>query len=642
MASKRETINKSLSSIDAALTIVKNFPSLKSANGDVDISVSGFLMECFKKTVGYNVLLNILAKYIAYVLPEVEIVIKGAILAQLKNYLSCSLNPLITDEILRDGVTLDMRNVDMTGIFGTSPLDNNVGKYFYFGCDDFKYPDQVINSVDMDCLLWYMKNRAKYKERYAWGKTPITKPSENKKQTKKDGVCTFEYSERAGQVSDAYGQTMDQQTAFNNCLHLFIGNACSIDDNVRIAAINKLKAEREAVQERLDKIDADNTKIDELKSDKSKQESDFTQKKITKGQYDANIANDDRQITDLENEIATLQAQNAQSARDQINMEQDIAASYRNGTFRTDPKLNYYYKRPIFEWNFDYVNSLKLFDAKVVAAQLIDALTGCLSISLKRSRKQMEVKQQIERMTNAIVESDDAAVSDCFFSFSNDEYNEAERKTEKLKQMQHVASDGSTTGTPIDTKQLVGTLDGIKSTSTAVESQSIISNALESVSGMTSSSSYSQGNKGGINFGIKANFIENLINGLMQVITTAVLSPKFFVLILANAKMSGEATNFALKDFISMYKQMISGILRTVRDSLLDYLKKELLKFIGELAASVALKVVIEQAQYLVELLRKIFACFRKRKKRKGDEQIDDWTPDDVTADIDSPKNSSC
>lgn len=647
MASKKETVNKTLSSIDAALTIVNKFPSLKSGNIDADINISGFLMECFKRTAGYNFIINLLSKYIAFVLPAVEMTIKGAILAQLKNFISCSINPFITEEIIRDGVTLDMRNVDMTGILGTNPLDQSVGKYFYFGCEGFRYPDEVIDSEDMDCLLWYMKNRAKYKERHAWGKNPKDKPSEDKKQTKKDGVCTFEFSERAGQVTDAYGQTMEQQTPYNNCLHVYIGNTCQIDVQERVAAINNLKAEKQNVQDRMDKINEDQSKIDELTADLSKQEDDFTTKKIDKAKYDANVNNDQTQIDALNAEILNLQQQNAASAGVQAGLEQTIAESYRNGTYRTDPKLNYYYHRPLFEWNFDYVNSLKLFDSKVVAAQLIDALTGCLSFHLHPSRKQMEVKQQIQRMVESIVNDDSAVVSDCFFSFDNSQYAEAERSTERIKQKQFVASDGTTQGVRLKPDELLSRLDSIQATSSQAEVQDTIGNALD-YAGTLSSNSSTQSDQSGqlsINAGFKANFIENLLNALMNVITSAVLSPKFFVLILVNSKIAGMATNFSLADFIAMYKQMITGILRTVRDSLLDFLKKELLKIIGNLAAGVALKVVIEQAQYLVELLRKIFACFRKRRKGKGDEDIDDWTPDDVSADIDntdSPKNAGC
>ena len=78
---------------------------------------------------------------------------------------------------------------------------------------------------------------------------------------------------------------------------------------------------------------------------------------------------------------------------------------------------NYYYRKTLIEFNYDYITSLKLFDSKVVAAQLLDQLTGLLNIHLNLSYARQLIKNETLKMVRDIVESDDLVVSDCFFTF---------------------------------------------------------------------------------------------------------------------------------------------------------------------------------------------------------------------------------
>ena len=84
---------------------------------------------------------------------------------------------------------------------------------------------------------------------------------------------------------------------------------------------------------------------------------------------------------------------------------------------------NYYYRKTLIEFNYDYITSLKLFDSKVVAAQLLDQLTGLLNIDLSISYARQLIKNETLKMVQDIVESDDSVVSDCFFTFSNSDYD---------------------------------------------------------------------------------------------------------------------------------------------------------------------------------------------------------------------------
>ena len=163
----------------------------------------------------------------------------------------------------------------------------------------------------------------------------------------------------------------------------------------------------------------------------------------------------------------------------------------------------------------------------------------------------------------------------------------------------------------IDAEKILASLNEIHDGSTKEEIKTIISGTLNEVSRMVSNSEYELTDKG--NFGIQMNFIENLLSNLAFVITSAVISPKLYLLIAINLQLLGGQSNFDLAAFVEMHKQMIAEIIRRIRDMIIDYLISELKKIIGRLAEEIGQKIAVEQMMYYKELLRRCIECFRRR-----------------------------
>ena len=107
------------------------------------------------------------------------------------------------------------------------------------------------------------------------------------------------------------------------------------------------------------------------------------------------------------------------------------------------------------------------------------------------------------------------------------------------------------------------------------------------------------------------NFIENLLSNLAYVITSAVVSPKLYLLLGINLQMLGSETNFDLAAFMEMHKQMIAAIIRAIRDALIQKLVEKLYKLVGYLAEEIGQKMSIEQILYYKDLLKKCIECFK-------------------------------
>ena len=130
--------NEALGIIDAAMTILNKFPGLDESSDNISVSFTTslnpftYLLELFKHTEGYDKLINILSKFIAFELPILEIAVKGILANTLKDMISCSVNPIITKDLLINGVVLSVDEISLIDSLRYSPLDARVGKYFYF------------------------------------------------------------------------------------------------------------------------------------------------------------------------------------------------------------------------------------------------------------------------------------------------------------------------------------------------------------------------------------------------------------------------------------------------------------------------------------------------------------------------------
>lgn len=647
MVNIKQVKDDALAVINGALTIIDKFPNLNSTNTLLSLDTSTnpftFLMDAFKNTAGYDTLIRILSNFIVYELDAVELAVKGILMSNVKNLISCSINPYIPDDLLREGIVFDLRQLDITDLLQTCPTDPKIGQYFYFGCEEMTKPDDTRLSEDFNAVLWYMKNRATKRE--VWKNERVNKengerPELGKKDKKIDGIITLEYNERAMGIKDALGNGMSIQTPFNNSIHVFIGNT---------DYVNK---DKDRCQERLDdktnKIAQAQEELENLQSDLTKKQNEIADlstsllvQTITYDEYMQQYLALNTEIDNIQNNINVKNEEITNLNTKYYNILDEYHEFLGKPKDYKPIEENYYYRKTLIEFNYDYITSLKLFDSKVVAAQLLDQLTGLLNIHLNLSYARQLIKNETLKMVRDIVESDDLVVSDCFFTFSNADYDAMLQKAEMNRSGLFSVNGEENSTVKIDPSTILENLNGISQSATQQEIQSIIEGSLTEISGTISDTSYEQTGK--VNFGVRMNFIENLLNHLACVITLSVLSPKVYLLILINLKTLGRETNFNLQDFIAMFKQLIASIIRSVRDQLIQYLVNELMKLLSDLASAVATKMAVEQAAYYARLIKRLIDCFsRKRDNRTLDFNIDRVEHADIIQEEEQPKNAEC
>lgn len=676
MANLKNTKENTLAVINSAITILNKMPALDQTNTTYSYNETSnpfeFLIDIFKSTTGYDALIDIISKFIALGLPALEAAVKAVLLSNIKNLLNCAINPMISDELLTDGVVFDLKQIDVMNILYYCPLDNtHIGHRYYFGCNDFEYPYQLERAGDFNAFLWYEKNMGinrsvwygvdpmkalVYDSTYTNGADyimqkpqqeapPLPLPNDGEKCKKGHGILTLDYHERPISLRNAIGGERYMQTPYNNCIQVFIGNVRPLitDANGFVIDEGEIHELQRSVQDRKNEIEKLTSEIDQLDIEIDDNDTNLERGEIGKDEWAVNYKRLSNKKNAKVDRLNILVDDNTEDTLRIRELESDYYAAIVNAGNNAYRNLtqNYYYHRTLIEFNTDYVMSLKLFDSKVVTAQLLDALTGCLSMDLNLSFEQLIIKNEVEKMVKAVIETDDAVISDCFFTFSNEQYDNLVHKAE-LMRAGLFTIDGEENGTyVIDPEAILSAIDGISKSASKEEIQSIISGSLKEISATLSESGPDEvQNK--FNFNVKIHFIENLLNNLAYVITSAIVSPKLYLLFEVNLKILGLQSNFSLTDFIDMHRKMIVDCIRAIRDQIIAYIVKELMKIIGELAERLALGYAIEQAEYYRTLIRSLIECFR-RNRGLLDFNIDNVDYADIyEEDLGEPRNDNC
>ena len=664
MADIKKTKDEALAIINAALTILDRFPEFDETNTNLSFNRSTnpfpFLMDLFKSTTGYNIFLKIISAFLATALPALEITVKGVLLSNIKNLLTCSLNPFITKELLLNGIVFDLRTLDLINMLSYCPLEK-LGQYYYFGCDGFTYTDELVKAGDFNAFLWHTKNKSL--RRQVWygvnsmtyedeeGNSTICQkdkgdpPSKGEKCKKSDGIITIQYCERPSSLRNSEGTGVSYlQTPHNHCLQVFLGNVQDTNLDIsrletEIANMDKAIVEKEAKIEELQaKLESIAIDLEELQKQYAEQIVDkeyYTSEYDSLTQEQGKLTNDIEELQSGKNGITSLVSEKLSL----ISQLKGKLANLDNGENYRTYQQNYYYKHTLIEFNTDYVMSLKLFDSKTLAAQLIDALTGCISIDLNLSYEQLLIKYETQKMVQSVIESDDSVVSDCFFTFTNADYDKMLQKAELTREGLYSMDTDNPTGVRIDAESILNSLNTINAGSSKETVQSVIEGALTEISGMISDVNYEEKDK--LNFGAQINFIENIMNNLAYVIVMSILSPKVYLVFAINLQILGQSTSFSLSDFIEKYRQMIVEIIRAVRDALIQYLVDELMKILADLAKEVAIKLTVEQAQYYMRLIRRLIECFRSNRGDL-DFNIDNVNYADILEEVGEPIDNEC
>jgi hypothetical protein len=300
-----------------------------------------------------------------------------------------------------------------------------------------------------------------------------------------------------------------------------------------------------------------------------------------------------------------------------INVEDDDNLSYIDGAIVIDPKsgsvrvddkdkvmknlVECYPGLTVYEFNYDYVMGMKLFDAKVLASTLLQTLVNTkVGINFNLSFKHQEATEKIKSIIRQIVNSDDGERNECFFTFDNSKYDDLLKRAEEKRANRQ--SFGRTT-------REAGVFDSVndilKEYDTATElheKKEILSRAIDQAA-----VSLSAGSDDRDKFEVEYSFVFDLIENLILAMMNAIMSPKVLMLLEVNQRlMGGTWQKFTVEDLLKAMMGVINAMVKELRDLLIQELLKFLMKVLQPIIEMLGSIIIRERLEYYAEVIENI------------------------------------
>lgn len=669
MANLSKYQEEAIAVIDVAKAIEKVIPVTEyMASGSLIGTVKTkkpieFLVALLKSLgVSYEDLQDWLVKFLVYVVPILEISVKTILLTNLKNMISCSVDPRIPEVFRKQhksitsdtntsqeyGIDINIESIDFMDKLSVSPL-SDYGKTVYFGTEGVDDSYKFARAEDFDAFLWFVIHKGKFPTS---SKVPSPKPIFPRASTIPSDCTLLSTIELIYSQENPSSVLLGNTFTYENESHIVsmcIDAKYDEENNMTHNTLVPVSDDWSSVNWYANKKDyfTKNLGFKDIKKSwggKTNSGRDFTKERALCNLQYIDQASSTAPLTGLVNNKFRftilprpfVHIPNINSGEPPWRFkkmlfndkgEYDLngkytlsdrkdsnAMTYLNGAIKIDGKtgkvtvndkqtvvknlIECYPGLTVYEFNYDYVMSLKLFDAKVIATNLLNALLNMdVGIGFEFKQRRVEGLESIKEIIKNIINTDDSELNDCYYTFDNSKYDALLRKAEEKRARQ--ARFGNTT-------QTVGIFDSVTEILNEYNADAELHERIDTLHrAITQASVNITDGVDDVNkYDIRLTFISNLIENLVMVLVESILTPKVLLLLEVNTKlMGGTWEKFTMQDLIMAMRSIIVSIIKEVKDLVMQELLKlifEKLQPIKELLEQLLMTEVLEQYRTLI------------------------------------------
>jgi len=592
---------------------------------------------------------NFISNFLVGTLPALEIAVKAILLTNLKNMITCTTDPRIPDKYRKRhkvpnnvntsqeyGIDISLESIDFFNKLSMSPLSTE-GKGWYFGLDGVTDVYKFARAEDFDAYLWFVIHKGKFPNSSSItnmssftdnihgggasnvkGNSLLEVVEVNYNGYSKSSILpgnTFTYTGSSHVISMCIDSQYDKDNKIVkntlvpvsddwNSVNWYVRRADQLTKNLGIGS----GATRDYNKERgicniqfLDQASGESP-LNGLVNNKfrftilpkpiihtpniSNGEPPWRFKKLlfnSKGEYDPN----GKYTLDVGGESQSMSYLNGA-----VEIDQNSGKVIVNDKDKVINNLiECYCGLTIFEFNYDYVMSIRLFDVKVIAKTLLDTLLNIkLGLGFSVGMEHQNGTEEIKEIIKSILEADDISVEDCFFEFNNAKYDALLRNAEERKAKKRDFSD------------IEEILNGLDDTAELNEQVDILKRTFNQVS-VNITEGLSEEDKTNVRF----DFVTDLIEQLTFAVVQSLLSPKVLMLLEVNETiMGGKWKKFTVADLIKAMRSIIIAVIKEIRDLILQELLKLLLKVLSPIISVLTDAIVREQLESYADVINDI------------------------------------
>jgi len=685
MASVKKMQEEAMASIDTAKALVdKVLTIMEIVVVDPSIALTfsvnpiGFLIQLLKHLGVTREEIELwLTNFLIYIIPVLEISVKAILLTNLKNMISCSVDPRIPEKYRKQhkaitnyntsqeyGIDINIESIDFMDKLSINPL-GEFGSNWYFGLEGVEDSYKFARADDMDAFLWFVIHKGKFPNSSAISQLSDIGDigGQNSKVTPTNGngslLSTVDVVyDKDSSSKILLGNTFKYQGdahVISMCIDRKLGDSGNTIHNTLVpvsddwSSVNWYARRADQLGKNLGfgwgvNQKTSNTKYKGKGRDFSKERGLCNLQYINQSSSDApltGLVNNKIRFTILPKPLIHIPVlsqgeppwrfkkmlfndkgeydSNGKYTLVDISDSQDL--TYLGGAVKIDPKsgavtvtdkdkviknlMECYPGLTVFEFNYDYVMSIKLFDAKVLAYSLMESVLNMnMGISVGLGVRHQEGTETIKEIIKNILESDDSEINDCYYTFDNSKYDALLRKAEEKRARQERFGN-VTHETGLFTK-VEDILNEYDANAELHEQVDVLHRAITQAS-VTVSEGVPDSDK----FDVEFNFIFDLIEALTTAIVNGILSPKVLMLLEINQKiMGGTWEKFTMKDLIQALRSIIVAIVKEIRDVVIQELLKLVLKALEPIIQTLGSILHREQLEnYADSILENIRNC---------------------------------
>ena len=321
-----------------------------------------------------------------------------------------------------------------------------------------------------------------------------------------------------------------------------------------------------------------------------------------------------------------------------------IRVSFPNQTWHKDEGI---FNKSIYRFNIDYLNNIQIFNPRLIITEMINTLLNGninLGINLNYSIQTKILEGRINTIIKKALEEDDATVEDCFFSFSNDEYNEALKNMELQKYNAKQLNSETSPAIKIDENFGLNAINEINSMATLNEKISTITKTVYDISAIPAQDTAIEiSDKLSLSYNEK--WINDVVMALVMPLAKAILTPKVMLLFLINFQIMGminindiKSLNDVMDLILKKMIAIIISLVRYIKDKIVEFLLKLFFDVAEELIVKWGILVLKEKLDAWLTLLAEAISCIPLFSFGNVLTQIDDVNYADITQTQDIPK----
>ena len=253
----------------------------------------------------------------------------------------------------------------------------------------------------------------------------------------------------------------------------------------------------------------------------------------------------------------------------------------------------------VYEFNYDYLMSMRLFDARVIATSLLEAFHNSLvGVNVKIDKKRQELSDKIKEIVKRVLTTDDSEINDCFYKFDNAEYERLLRRAEEKRASRYEFGNGGTNVGSFSSVYEI--LSEYSATATLEEQSGILHRAITEASTILE-----EGVDEKDKYAVRFSFITNIVENLTASLVFSLLSPKVLMLLEVNKTlMGGTWEKFTFEDLLNEMGNVIISIVKEIRDAIIMELLKQFEKAFKHILDALVNMILLEQITDFTDQIR--------------------------------------